>query len=77
APVASPTPGNKIRPKSRYFRSSSKARHNKATSVATKLLRQDAVGIPRQESSSTSYRTTSYYTQRSPPQKKKGKKEKP
>jgi len=49
APVAPRALGNKIRPRSRYFGSASKARHNKTTSVTAKGTRKDAVGIPRRE----------------------------
>ncbi|KAK4243625.1 hypothetical protein C7999DRAFT_44608 [Corynascus novoguineensis] len=49
APVAPRAPGNKIRPRSRYFRSASKARYNKATSMTVKGTRKDAIGIPRRE----------------------------
>ncbi|KAL2196901.1 hypothetical protein P885DRAFT_36993 [Corynascus similis CBS 632.67] len=49
APVAPRAPGNKIRPRSRYFGSASKARYNKATSVTAKGTRKDAVGISRRE----------------------------
>ncbi|KAL2192738.1 hypothetical protein P885DRAFT_72773 [Corynascus similis CBS 632.67] len=49
APVVPRAPGNKIRPRSRYFGSASKARHNKATSVTAKGTRKNAVGIPRRE----------------------------
>ncbi|KAK4242986.1 hypothetical protein C7999DRAFT_18582 [Corynascus novoguineensis] len=49
SPVAPRTPGNKIRPRSRYFGSASKARYNKATSITVKGTRKDAIGIPRHE----------------------------
>ncbi|KAK4237968.1 hypothetical protein C8A03DRAFT_15526 [Achaetomium macrosporum] len=49
APVASRAPGDKIRPRSRYFGSAAKARHNKATSVTAKAPLQNAADIPRRE----------------------------
>ncbi|KAK4129020.1 hypothetical protein N657DRAFT_50101 [Parathielavia appendiculata] len=47
--VARRAPGDKIRPRSLYFGSAAKARHNKATSVTAKAPQQDAAGIPRRE----------------------------
>ncbi|KAK4244549.1 hypothetical protein C7999DRAFT_17208, partial [Corynascus novoguineensis] len=49
APVAPRTAGDRIRPRSRYFGSATKARHKIAASVTTKAPRQDAAGIPRRE----------------------------
>ncbi|KAK3302868.1 uncharacterized protein B0T15DRAFT_576331 [Chaetomium strumarium] len=41
APIAPRTAGDKIRPRSRYFRSAAKARHRMAASVIAKAPRQD------------------------------------
>jgi hypothetical protein len=49
APFAPRTPGNKIRPRSRYFGSVANARHKPAASMTPKTPRQDAAGIPRRE----------------------------